>query len=190
MLPAISRFENTRKLNRTQCESANLLADREAVASKSLAIHIRTATRKDIEAILQCLHEAFEPYKHDYTEGAFADTVLNRKALETRFSEMTILVALDPGDQLIGTVAYRVMAEVGHIRGMAVVPPFQGRGVSSALLRRVEELLKGERSSYVTLDTTIPLMRATRFYETHGFSPTGRIESFFGMELLQYRKSL
>jgi ribosomal protein S18 acetylase RimI-like enzyme len=42
----------------------------------------------------------------------------------------------------------------------------------------------------VTLDTTEPLARAIRFYEQHGFHRSGIIRDFFGMPLLEYRKSL
>ena len=32
--------------------------------------------------------------------------------------------------------------------------------------------------------------RAIRFYERHGYRPTGRVSDFFGMELIEYAKEL
>jgi hypothetical protein len=37
---------------------------------------VREATPRDAAAILECLSEAFEPFRHTYTPGAFTDTVL------------------------------------------------------------------------------------------------------------------
>ena len=42
--------------------------------------------------------------------------------------------------------------------------------------------------SLVTLDTTEPLERATRFYEKHGYRLSGRVSEFFGMPLFEYVK--
>ena len=42
----------------------------------------------------------------------------------------------------------------------------------------------------MTLCTTRPLQRAIRFYEKNGFHATGEVSSFFGMDLLSYRKDI
>lgn len=62
--------------------------------------------------------------------------------------------------------------------------------MASALLQTAERELEKSGCTYVTLDTTRPLRRAVRFYERHGFSPSGPISDFFGMELLEYTKTL
>jgi hypothetical protein len=38
------------------------------------------------------------------------------------------------------------------------------------------------------LDTTEPLIQATRFYERNVFLRTGKISDFFGMPLIEYAK--
>src|SRR5215472_9061703 len=93
------------------------------------AYSIRRATRDDAPGILDCLRRAFEAYRDSYTAAAFTDTVLTPEALEKRQSEMRILVAADATNRIIGTIAYRASNGEGHIRGMAVSPEHQGRGV-------------------------------------------------------------
>lgn len=78
----------------------------------------------------------------------------------------------------------------GHLRGVAVSPEWQGSGVATALLRAAENELRTNGCTFVTLDTTAPLKRATRFYEKHGFSASGRVSDFFGMPLYEYAKPL
>lgn len=151
---------------------------------------VRRATLADGAEILQCLKEAFAPYRCQYTELAFSDTVLTPETLRKRFSETQVLVAVDDSGQVIGTIAYHVANGEGHIRGMAVRPERQGCGVAEYLLERVEGDLCELRCQAITLDTTEPLQRAIRFYEKNGFRRTGEIASFFGMELFAYRKAL
>lgn len=149
---------------------------------------IRRATLADSEGILECLQEAFEPYRKNYTELAYLDTVLTPETLRMRFSEMQVLVATDVANRVVGTIAYKVSHREGHIRGMAVRPRFQGLGVARALLTQAESDLRELQCRTITLDTTRPLQRAISFYERSGFRRTGEVSPFFGMELFEYRK--
>ncbi len=149
---------------------------------------IRRATLADSEQVLECLREAFEPYRKNYTELAYIDTVLTPETMQTRLSEMQILVATDMANHVIGTIAYKVSNGAGHLRGMAVRPKYQGSGVAAALLMQAESDLCQLQCRTVTLDTTSPLERAICFYERNGFCRTGEVTSFFGMPLFAYRK--
>jgi hypothetical protein len=66
---------------------------------------IRNATLADSQEVLECLKEAFEPYRKNYTELAFADTVLTPETLRKRLSQMQVLVATDITNRVIGTIA-------------------------------------------------------------------------------------
>lgn len=77
-----------------------------------------------------------------------------------------------------------------HIRGMAVLPAWQGHSIAEHLLRAAERDLVSVGCTHLTLDTTIPLQRAIRFYERIGFVATGRVTDFFGMSLHEYAKPL
>src|SRR5258708_26057746 len=104
---------------------------------------------------------------------------------------MCVFVAASPAGEIVGTVAGSVVsAEEGHVRGMAVRPGWHGAGLASELLASVEAELRERKCSRITLDTTAPLKRATRFYERHGYRRSGRVADFFGMELVEYVKEL
>ena len=152
---------------------------------------IRRAAVADADGILECLREAFEPFRNDYTKGAYEDTVLAKDSLSRRLSEMTVLVAVDRAGKVMGTVACKVSGDgEGHLRGMAVLPECQGCGIAHQLLERAEAELIAAQCSRVTLDTTEPLERAMRFYERHGYRRSRRTQDFFGMRLIEYGKRL
>jgi GNAT superfamily N-acetyltransferase len=154
-------------------------------------VSIRRADLDEADEVLDCLHEAFAPYRDKYSHEAFYDAALTAESLRRRLTEMTVLVAVDQVGQIVGTVAYHLRPTgEGHFRGMAVRPRAQGSGVARLLLDRLESDLRDLGCSAVTLDTTAPLERAIRFYEQNGFRSTGQVGSFFGMPLFEYRKDL
>ena len=154
-------------------------------------MRIRRATSADADAVLHCLRTAFEPYESRYTPEGFADTVLTSRSVSRRLDDMTVLVATTSDDEVVGTIglAHPNRAE-GHLRGMAVLPSWHGRGVGEQLLTAAEAELRGLGCVRVTLDTTEPLERAMRFYEKHGFARSGRVADFYGMRLIEYVKEL
>lgn len=174
------------------------------------SIEIRAATDRDAEELLACLAAAFEPYRNEYTAAAFADTILDRDSLRKRMEHMEVVVAT-LGDKIVGTIAWQwfggnpetpatkpgPLAEFaapegreGHIRGMAVLPDQCGKGIGDQLLKAAEEGLINDKCKWITLDTTEPLKRAQRFYEKHGYKPSGQTRDFFGMRLMELEKRL
>src|SRR5262249_11967415 len=126
-----------------------------------------------------------------YSPAALADTMLLPETLAARLAAMTVLVALDPRAQIIGTIAFRAEgAHDGHLRGMAVLPSWQGSGAAERLLEAACAALREQGCAGVTLDTTAPLRRAIGFYQKHGFRATGRVDDYFGMALYEYSKPL
>ena len=154
-------------------------------------VTIRRAVPDDIDGVMSCLAVAFEPYRESYTPDAFQDTVLTVQRAERRLQQMTVLVAEDRSARIVGTIACHVATPgEGHLRGMAVAPEIQGRGVAERLLAAAETELRGLGCSRVTLDTTQPLQRAIRFYVRQGYKPTGVVTDFFGMPLFEYERRL
>jgi ribosomal protein S18 acetylase RimI-like enzyme len=157
----------------------------------STTFSIRHANAEDAAAILACLRQAFEPYRSTYTSEAYRDTVLSIDTIAERLVSMSVLVAVTPNDEIIGTIGSHISgSDEGHLRGMAVLPQWQGVGVADRLLAAAESELRDKHCSRVTLDTTEPLRRAVRFYERHGFRSSGRVRDFFGMPLHEYVKIL
>ena len=104
---------------------------------------------------------------------------------------MSVFVATDETGEVVGTIGAAVIApSEGHIRGMAVAPAWQGRGVAKQLLEAAESELAAKGCSRISLDTTEPLKRAIAFYENNGFRASGKITDFFGMRLYEYAKPL
>lgn len=155
------------------------------------SVYIRSATIRDCPGILECLALAFAPYREAYTPDAFLDTVLTPETILSRMAQMSIFVAAAQSGEIAGTIACRVMdGGRGHLRGMAVRPEWHGSGISARLLKRAEEELLRAGCTRITLNTTEPLKRASHFYEKHGFRPTGKVGSLFGMSLFEYSKAL
>ena len=152
---------------------------------------IRKATSTDACGILACLCAAFEVYRDSYTPAAFADTILTPETLQGRFQEMTVFVATGESGEIVGTIACNVIhPEEGHIRGMAVLPVSQGSGIAARLLAHAEAHFRQRNCKRISLDTTSPLTRAIRFYIRSGFSPSGKVQDFFGMPLYEYVKTI
>jgi GNAT superfamily N-acetyltransferase len=163
---------------------------RVAALANAGRVTVRAAAACDASAILRCLHEAFAPYCTQYTPAALEDTVLTSATITERLQRMTVLVAVDESGDVVGTLACSNCEREGHLRGMAVRPQWQGSGVAARLLAAAEDRLRTRACHHVTLDTTEPLKRAMRFYEKHGYRPTGTVSTFFGMPLCEYRKEL
>jgi ribosomal protein S18 acetylase RimI-like enzyme len=144
-----------------------------------------------VSGILACLSAAFEVYRDSYTPAAFADTILTPETMQRRFQEMTVFVATENSLEIVGTIACSVVhPEEGHIRGMAILPTAQGSGIAARLLARAEAHFRQRNCKRISLDTTAPLTRAIRFYERSGFSPSGKVQDFFGMPLYEYVKTI
>jgi GNAT superfamily N-acetyltransferase len=174
------------KLSRNDSESPDGRLSR-------VSFRIRKAGDQDAGAVLQCLHVAFAPYENHYTPEGFADTTLTKDTVHQRIAAMTVFVAEEEQAGVIGTIACNAVAgsaDEGHIRGMAVLPAWQGHGIADALLAAVEAELRDLKCSRITLDTTAPLQRAIRFYERNGFRASGNVGEFFGMPLYEYVKDL
>ncbi len=159
--------------------------------AQAATISIRKATSEDAPGILACLREAFEEFRERYSPDAFLDTVLTPETLPERLEKMSVFVAVNSANQIVGTIACNVVSsEEGHLRGMAVLPSARGAGIAAELLRRAEAELRSGKCTRVTLDTTEPLQRAMHFYEKHGYRRSGKVSDFFGMRLTEYQKEL
>lgn len=153
------------------------------------SVEIREAREDDSDSVLGCLSAAFAPYREQYTPAAYADTVLDESSLRHRLRTMHVLVAVADGE-VVGTVGAAIHDDRGHLRGMAVLPGHRGAGIAAQLLSAIEEWLRMQGCTRVSLNTTRPLLAAMKFYEKHGYVRTGRISDFFGMDLIEYEKSL
>jgi GNAT superfamily N-acetyltransferase len=150
---------------------------------------IRRAKPADAAGILNCLNVAFAPYRGRYSAAAYADTVLSNETIRERMASMALFVAGATGGEIVGTIGCQVASPgEGHLRGMAVLPSWQGHGVAAGLLAAAEAELRNQHCARITLDTTEPLERAMRFYEKYDYRRSGKVTDFFGMPLFEYVK--
>lgn len=153
-------------------------------------IDIRKAQPQDALSIARCLAAAFAPFRNQYTAGAFADTVLDAQGVLGRMAHMTIYVAVSAEGEIVGTIACSATGQLGHLRGMAVQPEWQGRNIAQQLLHVAETDLRATGCGRITLDTTAPLERAIRFYERNGYRRSRSTTDFYGMPLHEFVKQL
>ena len=151
-------------------------------------ITIGRATVEDVAGIELCLRSAFAPYRDRYTPGAYVDTVLTEQGIRHRLDTMIVLVAIAESGLVVGTIGGNVHGDEGHLRGLAVSPDWQGKGVAQRLLESIESQLSAAGCHTVSLDTTTPLSRAIALYERNGYRASGVVTDFFGMPLHEYRK--
>jgi ribosomal protein S18 acetylase RimI-like enzyme len=88
----------------------------------------------DEQQILQCLAQAFAPYRDSYTPEGFMDTVVTPEAFRKRFIAMRMSVATDNSGSVVETIAYKAGNGEGHIRGIAVKPQWHGSEIAKRLL--------------------------------------------------------
>ena len=104
---------------------------------------------------------------------AFEDTVMSPSTIWHRLTDMSVFVVVTEAGDIRGTIGCKAVGDGGgHIRGMAVHPACAGTGLARLLLEAVEAELGQRGCIRVTLDTTRPLERASRFYVRNGFQPT------------------
>lgn len=153
---------------------------------------IREAEVKDAKRIHEVILAAFEEFRYFYSPEGFADTVMSEKAVAKRIDKMTINVAVDQNNEIIGTIGWKKLSgREGHIRGMAVNPKIQGKeSPATDLLRKVEKDAQSQGCSFLTLDTTEVLQRAHNFYRKNGFKKTGKTGDFFGATIYEFAKEI
>jgi len=150
---------------------------------------IRPASEADQAGVLHCMAVAFEPFRDDYTAPAFALTVLDPAGYTERLQAMHVLVAISEST-VTGTISGACNGKEGRLRGMAILPEWKRSGIAAQLLSTIEAWLKDQGCRRITLGTTRPLKAAFRFYEKAGYSHTGKVTDFHGMQLLDYAKEL
>lgn len=75
--------------------------------------------------------------------------------VQERIREMCLFVA-EAELEIVGTVGCKATGDEGHLRGMAVLPEWQGTAVASSLLESAEAELRRIGCKFVSLDDAPP----------------------------------
>lgn len=154
-------------------------------------IEVRIAVPEDVGAIASVILEAFEPFKAEYTPGAFEYTTPGSDIISERFAEGPIWLALD-GNEPVGTVSGLPEPDRFYIRSMAVKPSAQGRGIGQKLMDALESHTRDAGFERLYLYTTFVLPGAQPLYEKNEFYIVRETlpEEWFGMGGFEMEKRI
>lgn len=149
-----------------------------------MSVTVRTLTPADVEGCLRVIASLPRFF-------GTADAVHSVEELRADGG----LVAVAPGGDVIGFVTWRRHVEgAAEISWMAVHSALRGRGVGTALLRRLESLLVGHRYRSLSLLTSASshTYQPTRaFWEARGFTPILALDNLWETDVaMVYTKPL
>ena len=131
-------------------------------------VTLRLATADDSQAVSDLIHEAFAPFRSEYTDGAFEYTTPKAEAIRPRFDEGPIWIAELNGNA-VGTVSGLPEGERFYIRSMAIKPSAQRLGIGQKLVDAFESYAREKGFEKIFLYTTYVLPGAKHLYEKNGF---------------------
>lgn len=93
------------------------------------------------------------------------------------------------GEKAVGTIAVLIMDNLGHmgrpsaiLESVAVLPPWQNRGVGKALLRYAIDKCQARNCYKISLSANIKREKAHAFYQSLGFVQHGYSYCYMGQE--------
>lgn len=96
-------------------------------------------------------------------------------------ADMTLFLVASDGGEPVGCGGLRALdATRGEVKRMYVVPGRRGTGVSTAILRALEDAARGLGWAELLLETGTEQPDAMRFYEREGFSPIPNYGHYVG----------
>lgn len=159
---------------------------------KKLKLAFRKAKTHEIYQIYYVLLKAFEPYKKNYTDGAFQATTLSPLVIYNRLlgKKYDVFVILT-NNIIVGTVSItRKDQDDLYIRSMAVHPDYQKRGIGFFIIKKIIEIAEKYNIKIISLDTSKPLKKAIKFYKKAGFEFSGLKQDFYGVKIYEMIKKL
>lgn len=131
-------------------------------------LEIRLAVPVDVDAIRECVSEAFGVY---LTRLPLPPAAMLAD-YESLVSQDAVFVAVDP--EVVGTVTVTGQGSDLVVTNLAVGPSRQGTGVGRALMRFVERFASEAGYQRVTLYTHELMSENIAFYGRLGYVETGR----------------
>lgn len=115
------------------------------------------------------LHVRYGSEDHEPGDPPTADTV------------PFFVVARTPDDEAVGCGGLRPLGSGGfEVKRMYVLPAFRGRGVATAILRRIEDEARGLGCTELLLETGTEQPDAMRFYEREGYQRVPNFGAYVG----------
>lgn len=129
-------------------------------------MHIRRFTAADLDMVLQLFYDTVHYVNSkDYTQeqvNAWAPQKPDKQRwLDSLLQHSTYVAELD--NQIVG---FADITDKGYLDRLYTHKDFQGRGIATALLKKVEQQAKEQGSRVITTEASIT---AKSFFEHHGY---------------------
>lgn len=147
-------------------------------------IHVRPATDRDFQAILDIQQAAFSEYAAVYEVSAWTRETL--ESLKEDAKEKRIVVAEEDG-AVVGSVRCWTVAGVCVIRLLSVRPDRQRQGVGKKLIMEIERVTTDCHKFYAC--TMLGTARNVRLFMTLGYQPETLLPNHYHhLDLLCFAK--
>lgn len=117
---------------------------------------------------------------------------LVEEGIRGRLPTVAYLVAVDPGEVVVGHAVVSWAGEIAELQRIGVLPELRRRGVARALLAAVLDLAAGTEADRLLLEVRATNLAALAFYADSGFEEIDRRPRYYsdGAEAVVMLKSL
>ena len=141
-------------------------------------VRIRTAAKKDLEALVNLERIAFEK-----------DRFSPRRVKYLLTKARSTMLVLEQNGAIIGAVylLWHKTRRTGRIYNIVIAPKLQGKGYGAKLLKRCERECQCRKCHYIYLEVRVDNKSAIEFYKKHGFEITGKLPDYYDDGSAGYR---
>ena len=136
------------------------------VMTEVLKIIVMSATRSDLQTILEIQYAAYKSEAIIYSDFAIPPLTQTLPELEIEFERGTFLKALGENGEIDGSVRAFSSGTTTNINKLIVRPNKQGQGIGSTLLAAIENECSNERYELFTGHKSV---RNIKLYERFGY---------------------
>ena len=147
---------------------------------------IRRCDDREFDLIWTIINDGAQAYKGIIPADRWTEPYMSRGKLQREIADGVVFWGCEDTGGLAGVMGIQDVQDVTLIRHAYVRTGNQKQGIGGQLLNH----LRGLTSGPVLIGTWADAAWAIRFYEKHGFRRSGRIGDFFGMELVEFVKTL
>ncbi len=130
-------------------------------------IIIRYMKEADIPSVVEIERMSFST---PWSETSFYNEIYNHRSIAK-------VAAL--GEDVVGYVCTKQVADEGHILNLAVHPDYRRRGIATALVENILEELKVNACRFLYLEVRISNYTARKLYESFGFKVVGVRKGYY-----------
>lgn len=152
-----------------------------------MSVQIEPASIHDADVILELQKEAFSGQAKIYNNFSLPPLLQTLDAIQLEFKEKKFLKARI-GNQIIGSVRYKVTGKSVTIHRLIVKPEYHGNGIGLSLLNHVEKMSR--KNHILKLFTGNKSVRNIHLYEKAGFKTIKTEMTDIGIKILHMEKKL